>query len=165
MGKAHWVLQCTIKHSLTFIIFIVSKKISTLKFLPSADAQTAGWPAWCFIIINPITTRVVGAPQMILQPVSYIFPFSPLPSRICRTPGLPFLSCCLSTSSPVCLVLFLLSLYLARWFWTDLMNGIHEHTTAVCVSLRPSGGLRVSNCLLDLCTDFFVGNVVFVWDV
>ena len=28
-------------------------------------------------------------------------------------------------------------------FWPDLMNGKHDHTTAVCVSLRWSGGLRV----------------------
>ena len=35
-----------------------------------------------------------------------------------------------------------LSLCLARWFWPDLMNGRHDHTTAVCVSLR-SSDLRV----------------------
>ena len=40
------------------------------------------------IIINPLTARVVGAPQMILQPVFYIFPCSPLPSGTCRTPDL-----------------------------------------------------------------------------
>ena len=40
------------------------------------------------IIINPLTSRVVGAPQMILQPVFSIFPCSPLPSGTCRTPGL-----------------------------------------------------------------------------
>ena len=40
------------------------------------------------IIINPLTTRVVGAPQMILQPVFSIFPCSPLPSGTCQTPGL-----------------------------------------------------------------------------
>ena len=40
------------------------------------------------IIINPLTARVVGAPQMIWQLVSSIFPCSPLPYRICRTPGL-----------------------------------------------------------------------------
>ena len=40
------------------------------------------------IIINPLTARVVGAPQMILQPVFSIFPCSPLPSGTCRTPGL-----------------------------------------------------------------------------
>ena len=33
------------------------------------------------IIINPLTARVVGAPQMILQPVFSIFPCSPLPSK------------------------------------------------------------------------------------
>ena len=40
------------------------------------------------IIINPLTARVVGAPQMILQPVFSISPRSPLPSGTCRTPGL-----------------------------------------------------------------------------
>ena len=35
------------------------------------------------IIINPLTTRVVGAPQMILQPVFSIFPCSPLPYGTC----------------------------------------------------------------------------------
>ena len=39
------------------------------------------------IIINPLTARVVGAPQMILQPVFSIFPCSPLPSGTCRTPA------------------------------------------------------------------------------
>ena len=43
----------------------------------------------------------------------------------------------------VCLVFFPLSLCLAIWFWPELMNGKHDHTTAVCVSLRSSGGLRV----------------------
>ena len=35
--------------------------------------------------------------------------------------------------------LFPLSPCLARWFWSDLMNGRHDHITAVCVSLRSSG--------------------------
>ena len=43
----------------------------------------------------------------------------------------------------LCLFFFPLSLCLAKWFWPDLMNGRHDHTTAVCVSLRSSGGLRV----------------------
>ena len=30
-----------------------------------------------------------------------------------------------------------------RWFWPDLMNVGHDHTTAVCVSLPWSGGLRL----------------------
>ena len=40
------------------------------------------------IITNPLTARVVRAPQMILKPVLSIFPCSPLPSGTCRTPGL-----------------------------------------------------------------------------
>ena len=43
----------------------------------------------------------------------------------------------------VCLVFFPLSLCLVRWFWADLMNGRHNHITAVCVSLRWSGVLHV----------------------
>ena len=85
------------------------------------------------IIINPLTTRVVGAPQMILQPVFSIFPCSPPSAGTCRTPGLSIPWCCLPTSSFVRLVFFPLSLCLARWFYT----------TAVCVFLRSSGDLHV----------------------
>ena len=46
------------------------------------------WGRFIIIIINPLTARVVGAPQMILQPVFSIFPCSPLSSGTCRTPGL-----------------------------------------------------------------------------
>ena len=45
------------------------------------------------IIINPLTARVVGAPQMILQPVFSIFPCSPLPSaelQACPFPDVVF---------------------------------------------------------------------------
>ena len=62
----------------------------------------------------------------------------------------------------VCLVFFPLSLCLARWIWPDLMNGKHVHTTTVCVSLRWSGVFVWSDCLLELGTDFLVGNTVFV---
>ena len=94
-------------------------------------------------LIYPLTARVIWAPQMILQPVSSIFPCSPLPSGTWWTPGLSIPWCCLPTSSSVCLVFFPLSLYLERWFWPDLINGRHDHTTAVCVSLHWSGCLRV----------------------
>ena len=86
--------------------------------------------------LRPLTTKVVWAPQMISQPVFSIFPCSPLPSGTCQTPGLSISWCCLPTSSSVCLVFFLLSLCLARWFWPDLMNWRHDHATAVCISLR-----------------------------
>ena len=52
-------------------------------------------------IINPLTRRVVGAPQMILKPVFSIFPCSPLPSGTCRTPVLSIPWSCLPTSSSV----------------------------------------------------------------
>ena len=97
--------------------------------------------SFIIIIINPLTTRVVGAPWMILQPVFSIFPCSPLPSGTWRTPGLSIPWCCLPNSSSIYLVFFPLSLCLARWFWPDLRNGKHDHTTAVCVSLQSSGGL------------------------
>ena len=71
---------------------------------------------------------------------------------------------CFPTSFSGCLVFFPLSLCLAKWIWPDLMNGRHVHTTAVGVSLRWSGCLRVVQYLLVLGTDFFVGNMVFVWD-
>ena len=97
----------------------------------------------CHHLISPLTESVVDAQQMISQPVSSIFPCSPLPSGVWRTPGLSIPCCCLPTSSSVCLVFFPLSLCLARWFWPDLMIRRHDHTTAVCVSLRWSEGLRV----------------------
>ena len=95
------------------------------------------------IIIYPLTARVVGAPQVISQPVSSICPCSPLPSGSWRTPGQSIPCCRLPTAFSICLVFFPLSQCLARWFWTDLMNGRHVYTTAVCASLRWPGGLRV----------------------
>ena len=72
---------------------------------------------------------------MTLQPVFSIFPCSSLPSWTCRTLGLSIPWCCLPSFSSVCLVFFPFSLCLGRWFWPDLMNGRHDHTT-FCVSLR-----------------------------
>ena len=43
------------------------------------------------IIINPSTARVVGAPQMILQPVFSIIPCSPLPLGLAKLQASPFL--------------------------------------------------------------------------
>ena len=87
----------------------------------------------------PLTERDVGAPQMTSQPVFSNFLCSPLPSGTWRTPGLSIPKCCFPTSSFACHVFFPLSLCLARWYWPDLMNGRHDHTTAVCISLRSSG--------------------------
>ena len=94
------------------------------------------------IIIYPLTARIVGAPHDFTTSFLH-FPCSPLPSGTWKTPELSIPRCCLPASPSVCLVFFPLSLCLARRFWPNLMNGRHDHTTAVCVSLRSSGDLRV----------------------
>ena len=117
----------------------------------------------CYLIY-PLTARVVGAPQMMSQPVSSIFPCFPLPSGTWRTPGLSIPWCCLPTSSSVCLVFFPLSLCLARWFWPDMMNGRHDHTAAVCVYLRSSGGHRVVRLPAGSWHGLPLGKMVLAWD-
>ena len=111
-----------------------------------------------------LTTRVVGAPMMILQPVSSIFPCSPLPSGTCRTPGL---------SIPYVFPPLPLSALSSSLFHCALQDGFGqtwwtENTTIPLqfASLYDRQDVFVwSNCLLDLGTDFLVGNMVFVWDV
>ena len=57
------------------------------------------------------------------------------------------------------------SLCLARWFWPDLMNRRH-YVPLQFASLYDHQEIFVwSTCLLDLSTDFLVGNMVFLWDV
>ena len=92
--------------------------------------------------IYPLTAKVVGAPQMISQPVFLHFSmFSTALWDLPNTRPVHFLM--LSSHLLLCPLVFVpLSLCLARWFWPDLMNGGHDHTTAVCVSL-PRSGLRV----------------------
>ena len=57
----------------------------------SRDFETSVFDKF-ITFIYPLSGRVVGAPQMILQPVFSIFPCSPLPSETCRTSGLSILS-------------------------------------------------------------------------
>ena len=151
---AYWVFLCSHNlpnsdvdsrifnlHMLLLLLLLLSSKNCYYRLLPLL--------LFCYIviiiiiIIYPLTVRVVGAPQLILQLVSSIFSCAPMPSGTWRTPGLSIPWCRLPTSSSVCLVFFPLSLCLARWYWPDLMNGKHDHTTAVFVSLQWSGGLRV----------------------
>ena len=58
--------------------------------------------------------------------------------QACLLPDVVFPSLPLSALSSLPL-----SPCLTRWFWPDLMNGRLNHTTAVCISLRRSGGLGV----------------------
>ena len=101
------------------------------------------------LTVYPLTARVVGAQQMISQPVSSSFPRSPLPSGTRQIPGLSIPRCCLPTSSSVCLVFFPLSKCLARWFWPDLMNRRHDHTSDCCLHLFTM--VRRSSCGLIAC--------------
>ena len=102
------------------------KKIPCCTREPNLHQQHAGTMLYqlsyiiIIIIINPLTARVVGAPQMTLQPFFSIFPCSTLPSGTWWTPGLSIPWCCLPTPSSVCVAFFPLSLCLARWFWPDL---------------------------------------------
>ena len=121
----------------------VFTSVRLLKILQAVHVTRVWWIIIISIIIYPLTARVVWALQMISQPVFSIFPSTPLPSWTCQSPGLSIPWCCLPTSSFVRLIFFLLSLCLARWFWPDLMNGRHDHATAVCVSLWSSGGFCV----------------------
>ena len=112
------------------------------------------------IIINPLTVRVVGAPQMILQPVFSIFPCSPLPSGTCRTPGLSIPWCC-----------FPLSALSSSPFHCALQDGFGQTwwTGNMTIPLQFASFYNCQvfvwpNCLLDLDMDFLVGNMVFVWD-
>ena len=116
---------------------------TAILLLYSTGSSYASYVSTITITIYPLTARGAGAPQMTLQPVFSIFPCFPLPSGTCQTPGLSIPWCCLPTSPSVCLIFFPLSLCLVRWFWPDLINGRHDHTTAVCVSLHWSGGLHV----------------------
>ena len=129
------------------------------------DGQLAHRSHLIIISINPLTARVVGAPQMILQPVFSIFPCSPLPSGTCRTPGLSIPWCCLPTSSSVCLSSSRFHCALQDGFgqtwWTGNMT-----IPLQFASLYDRQEVFVwSNCLLNLGMDFLVGKIVFVWDV
>ena len=114
---------------ISFALGVVEKKLKRKK---KVKCRTAHWlegkklksENFIFTASYPLTARVVGAPQMTSQPVSSMFPCSPLSSGTWRTPGLS-IRWCLPISSYVCLVFFPLSLCFARCFWPDLMNGRH----------------------------------------
>ena len=114
-----------------------------------------------FTFTYPLTAGLVGALRMTSLPVSSIH---------CRL-GLGELQACLFLD--VFPPLFLSSLSSSLFHCAlqggfgqpDLMNGRDDHTNAVCLSLRWSGGILWSDCLLDLGADFHVGNMVFVRDV
>ena len=115
------------------------------------------------IIINYLlTARVAGAPQTISQPVSSIFPCTPLPSRTWQTPGLSIPWCYLPTSSSASssspLNCALQDGFGQTWWMGDMTIPLHF------ASLYTGQVLMWSDCLLNLGTDFLIGNMVFQWD-
>ena len=101
------------------------------------------------IIINPLTARVVGAPQIILQPVFSSFPCSPLPCGTCRTPGL--LDGSLSNNCTVRLVTLYLTLNQPWWLYQCESRVIESQVT-----------IWVSTELTSLCWKrIFAGVVAF----
>ena len=100
-------------------------------------------PKHTIIIIHPLAATVIGVPQMISQPVSSIK--KKKKNLFCTAlwdlpNSRPVHSLTLSSHLFLCLPYLPPTLTVP---WLDLMNGRHDHTTAVCVSLRWSGGLRV----------------------
>ena len=129
---------------------------------PQMTSQPVSSIVLCFkgfyitIIIYSLTAKVIGTPQMISQPVFSIFPCSPTPSGTWRTPGLSIPWCCLPTSSSVCSLPRLLPPFTVP---CKMLSRPDERET----SLYDRQEVFVwSNCLLDLGTDFLVGNMVFV---
>ena len=114
-----------------------------------------------FTFTYPLTAGVLWIPQMTSQPVSSIFLCSPLRSGTWRTPGPSIPWCCLPTSSSVYLVFFLLSLCLARWFLPDEITGVMSIPLQFASLFGGEEVFVWSGCLLDLGTDFLVGNMAF----
>ena len=117
-------------------------------------------------IINPLTASVLGAPQMILQPVFFMFfpvlhcPLGLAKLQACPFPGVVFPPLPLSALSSPPLPCTLQDGFGQTW-WTGNM-------TIPLQFASPYDSQEVfvwSNCVLDFGTDFLVGNMVFVWDV
>ena len=102
-----------------------------------------------FTLTYPLTARIVCSTDDITTNFLYFSLFSTTFWDLMNSRPVHFLMLsshlffCLPCSLPP-------SPCLSRWFWPDLMNGRHVHTTPVCVSLRRLGGLRGIDCLLDL---------------
>ena len=81
-----------------------------------------------------------------------------------RTAGLSIPWYCLPTFFSVYLVYFFLSLCPARWFCQTWRTGDMSIPLQFASRCDVQEVFVCSDCLLDLGTEVFVGNVVFVWD-
>ena len=87
--------------------------------------------------------RVTGAPQMTSRPISPLFSVLHFPLGLGKLQACPFPDVIFQPLPLSALSFPPFSLCLARWFWPDLINWRHVHTTSVCVSLRWSKGFHV----------------------
>ena len=101
-----------------------------------------------FTFTYPWTAGVFGAPKMTSQPVFSIFLCSPLPSWICRTPGLSIPWCFLSTSVSVYFVFFRPFTVPGKMFFA---RPDERKTCPYHLSLRLFTMVRRSSCGLFTC--------------
>ena len=123
-------LHVSYKLYILFTIDLLATKLGVLiSSTPSSipkQRRSLGHHRWFHIQFPPFFC-ILHCPLGLCQLKTCPFPdviFPPLP--LTALSSFPFYYVCL-----------------ARWFWRDLMNGRHVHTTAVCVSLLWSGGLHV----------------------
>ena len=133
-------------HTTRLSIHAIFTKLNCL----SQEANSENKGKIIVIIIYPLTPRVTGSPKMNLQTRFLHVPLFSTALWDLPNSG-PVHSLTLSSHLFLCLVFFPLSLCLARRFWPDLVNGRHDHTTAVCVCKDPdplSDSVRWSDLLL-----------------
>ena len=117
--------------------------ISISNYLDSALGKVSRfWPFYCLIISSHLSRSCEGRWG---ATDDFATPFSLFSTAFWN----------LANTRPVHSLMLFSHLFLCRpcplspftvpckMVWTDLMNGRYDHTTAVCVSLRWPGGLRV----------------------
>ena len=119
---------------------------------------------WCLISshLSPLTSEVVGAPQMTLQQYLSTLPCLPLPSGNLQTPSLSIPWGYLPVSSSVVLSFLLISLSLAELSSPCQRILRCGHTIWDSVSLPWLGD---SNCILYSVANPLVHHMVFVGNV
>ena len=155
-GHIEWWISCLVTQSISCLVthwinLLVKNQLICQSIYQSnkhiGEGGHIGLPVYIsapsFTFAYPLIVGVIWAPQMTSQPIPTIFLCSPLPSGTWWTPSLSIPWYCHSVSSSACLVFFLLSLWLSRWFWPELMSRKHVHTISVCISLWWLGGLCV----------------------
>ena len=150
------ILECGVRMNISSACKIISVRFSKCASI---------------VNMNPLTVRVVEAPQMFLQPFFFFFFCSPFFPVLHRPLGLAELQAC-----PFPEVVFpplSLPALPSSPFYCALQDGFGQTwwTGNVTIPLQFASFCDrqevfvLFNCLLDLGVDFLVGNMVFVWNV